>query len=254
MIRAMIFDLDGTLVQTERLKARSYAQAAAKLCPQAIDEANVVDAYKEVVGRSRKEVATALMKRFDLEDAARQRMAEFDVSRPWQAYVQVRLQIYHDMLSDVEVLRENRWPHNVALLRTAREHCSKVGLATMSSCSQTQDVLRALKLRDQFDFVASVDDVEQGKPHPDLYLLVADELDVSPQDCLVVEDSPSGVKAGVAAGMQVVAVSTPFTKKRLHEKEWGDQVHIVDGALEDVHKLSRTVTQIVQAAREDESH
>jgi len=51
MIRATIFDLDGTLVQTERLKALSYAHAAVELCPHNLTEAELVEAFKEVVER-----------------------------------------------------------------------------------------------------------------------------------------------------------------------------------------------------------
>ena len=58
MIRAMIFDLDGTLVQTERLKALSYAHATVELCPYTLSEA-------EAVGLPRREVAQALVERFD---------------------------------------------------------------------------------------------------------------------------------------------------------------------------------------------
>ena len=83
MIRAMIFDLDGTLVQTERLKALSYARAAVELCPSEINETEVIEAFKEVVGLSRREVASILMERFDLTGKARKRMAEFGVNTPW---------------------------------------------------------------------------------------------------------------------------------------------------------------------------
>jgi len=73
MIQAVIFDLDGTLVQTEKLKAMSYARAAVKLCPRRVNEEEVVEAFKEVVGRSRQEVSIFLMERFALEEAARSR-------------------------------------------------------------------------------------------------------------------------------------------------------------------------------------
>ncbi len=94
MIQAMIFDLDGTLVQTEKLKALSYARAAGALCPHELDENEVIDAFRDVVGRSRREVAMSLVSRFDLEEKSRARMAEFGVRQPWQAYVQVRLGFY----------------------------------------------------------------------------------------------------------------------------------------------------------------
>ena len=228
MIRAMIFDLDGTLVQTERLKAISYAQAAIKLCPHDLTEAEVIEGFKAVVGLSRREVALGLIEQFGLEEAAQARMAEFGVDAPWQAFVQIRLAIYEEMLADPEVLRNNQWPHNITLLDEARRTYCKVGLATMSYCPQVRRVLEILDLTDAFDFVASRDDVEHGKPDPEIYLLVAGELDVLSEECLVIEDSPSGVKAALAAGMWCVAVTTPFTRTAIHAQKLLPEGHIVD--------------------------
>ncbi|MGC8782078.1 MAG: glucose-6-phosphate dehydrogenase [Anaerolineae bacterium] len=108
MIRAMIFDLDGTLVQTERLKAISYARAVTELRPDAVTEDAVMSAFRDVVGLSRNEVATALVERFGLAQAAAARMAEFSVSTPWQAYIQLRLRHYEALLADPEVLDERQ--------------------------------------------------------------------------------------------------------------------------------------------------
>lgn len=209
MIRAMIFDLDGTLVQTEKLKALSYARAVVELCPHQIREAQVIEAFKEVVGLSRKEVAVRLIERFHLDENIQRRMDEFGVDTLWQTFVQVRLRYYEELLSDPGVLRSNQWPHNIALLQEARRAKCKIGLATMSDCTQVQRVLKALDLENAFDFVASRDDVDQGKPDPEIYNLVAMELAAPVEDCLVIEDSPSGVKAALAAGMHVIAVTTP---------------------------------------------
>ena len=228
MIKAMIFDLDGTLVQTEKLKALSYARAAIELCPVEISEEQVVEAFKDVGGLSRHEVATQLVSRFGLEETARARMDEFGVSTPWQAFVQVRLRHYQAIMADPLVLLDNRWPHNLALLEEAlRTHC-KVGLATMSYCKQVQRVLDVLDLSDAFHFVASRDDVEHGKPHPEIYLLLAAELGIPPRNCLVIEDSPSGVEAALAAGMWCIAVTTPFTRVQPHEANLIEERWIID--------------------------
>src|SRR5258708_28495215 len=98
MIRAVIFDLDGTLVETEELKALSYARAAVELRPE-LSETEIVEAFKDVVGLSRQEVATALLQRFGLEAAARPRMAELDCRAPSPSYVEVRQRLYAAMLA-----------------------------------------------------------------------------------------------------------------------------------------------------------
>jgi beta-phosphoglucomutase len=228
MIQAMIFDLDGTLVQTERLKAQSYARAVQEFCVDAFGEADILDAFKDFVGLSRREVAQGLVQRFTLEEAARRRMAEFGVSAPWQAFVQVRLQHYEAMLADPQILRDNTWPHNLALLAEARRARCKVGLASMSTCQQVRRVLDILDLSGEFDFVASRDDVEHGKPDPEIYRLVASELNVSPRHCLVIEDSPAGIQAALTAGMKCIAVTTPFTRAAVHAGELLDPRWIVD--------------------------
>jgi len=132
------------------------------------------------------------------------------------------------MLADSDVIRTNQWPHTMALLQEAKKANCKVGLATMSYCPQVRRMLDILDLTSVFKFIASRDDVENGKPDPEIYLLVAKELGVSPSECLVIEDSPTGVKAALNAGMSVVAVSTPFTQKRLHESALLPEAHIVD--------------------------
>ncbi len=245
MISTMIFDLDGTLVQTERLKAISYAKAAVSLCPTDLEETAVIEAFKDVVGLSRREVAMALVEQFNLEVKASQKMNVFGVSAPWQAFVQIRLQIYEEMLADPNVIRSNQWAHNIELLNLARANCRHVGLATMSHCPQVQRVLSILELSTAFDFVATRDDVENGKPDPEIYHLVANELGVSPQECLVVEDSPTGVKAAINANMHVMAVSTPFTKKRLHTLGLLPKHHIVD----DPSHVTAVAQQIIHEAQ-----
>ena len=243
MIKAIIFDLDGTLVQTEKLKALSYARAAVELCPRDLNEEAVIEAFKEVVGLSRREVATFLVERFELTRKSRERMAEFGVNRPWQAYVQVRLVYYREMISDPETLRQNQWPHSIKLLRQAEQSQCKVALATMSRCDQAQRVLDALKLRTAFDFIATRDDVSKGKPDPEIYQLAALELGISPENCLVIEDSPSGVRAALAADMQVVALATPFTKEKLQVLDRPPEVTLVD----DPADLAVIVTEIIGA-------
>jgi HAD superfamily hydrolase (TIGR01509 family) len=224
----MIFDLDGTLVQTEQLKAISYARAAVELCPYSFKEEQVIEVFKDVVGLSRRDVAMALMERFDLEPQARESMEIYGVSAPWQVFIQMRLKIYEAILADSDIIRSKQWPHNIELLHQARIWGCSIGLATMSYCPQVSRILQILELTDAFDFIASRDDVTYGKPNPEIYQLMALELEVLPRNCLVIEDSPAGVQAALAAGMYVVAVSTPFTREGLRQVDGLHSQWIVD--------------------------
>ncbi len=228
MLTMMIFDLDGTLVKTEALKAQSYAQAAVELCPYTITEDEVIAYFKQLVGLSRQEVAVALVEHFELAGKATGRMAEFGVSTPWQAFVQVRLGYYEALLADPAVIRQSQWPHTVALLQKARQEQCYTALATMSHCAQVERILKLLDLTEAFDFVATHDDVERGKPDPEIYQLVARQLQVDAAACLVIEDSPAGVQAALNAGMWCIAVTTPFTRDQIHAARLLEDRWIVD--------------------------
>jgi beta-phosphoglucomutase-like phosphatase (HAD superfamily) len=111
----------------------------------------------------------------------------------------------------------------------------------MSYCPQVNRVLDVLNLGKAFDFVASRDDVDHGKPDPEIYRMVACELDVSAKECLVIEDSPTGVKAALAAGMHVIAVTTPFTEAAFSKNKVLDQKWIVN----DPNLLPQVVKQLM---------
>lgn len=82
----------------------------------------------------------------------------------------------------------------------------KVGLATSSYQILLDTVLAKLSISDFFDFTLSAENLPYGKPHPEVYLLVAKKLNVSPENCLVIEDSLNGVISGKAAKMTVIAI------------------------------------------------
>jgi HAD superfamily hydrolase (TIGR01509 family) len=227
VIRAFVFDLDGTLVETEKLKALSYARAAEHLRPD-LDEDEVVAAFEDFVGLSRQEVAVGLMRRFGLEEAARKRMLEFGVEEPWRAYVRIRLRIYESLLSDPERVLAVRYPHNLALLSDVRRQGYPTALATQSHREEALRVLEILGITDQFDAIATREDVEHGKPDPEMHLLVARELGVEPGECLAIEDSPAGIEAALSAGTQAIAVTTDLTRKKFRDTDLLDRSHVVD--------------------------
>lgn len=174
--------------------------------------------------------------------AARSRTAELGVETAWQAYVRVRLRIYGALLSDRDLILAHRYPHNIALLQDLRGAGYRTGLATMSHTEQARRVLGILGLRDA---IATRDDVEHGKPDPEIDLLVARELGAKPEDCLVIEDSPAGVAAALAAGMDVIAVTTALTRQKFRETDLLERARVVD----DPRRLPVVVRGRIEAHR-----
>ena len=234
-----MFDLDGTLVQSEKLKALSYAMAVQRLRNLAEPEPRAIESYREIVGASRDVATKHVMAALGLEDELRPYIAQYGVTEAWEVLAAMRKDIYDGMVSDPQVVRDNGWPHSLALIRIAWDTFCQIGLATMSYREEAVHVLRALDIEQWFDVVLTREDVERPKPDPEIYLTAAKRLDVPPQECLVVEDSPNGVRAGVDAGMNVVAFATPFTIEGLHTS--GVLEH--SGVVHDHEKLLEVVRE-----------
>ena len=211
MLDLFCFDLDGTLVQSERLKARSYARAAHVL-REDVDPAEVEEAFGDVVGLSREDVATSLLDRFELAEAARQRD---DRVEPWEAYVNVRLAIYDEMTHDPAVIQGEACPYAGAVARRARDLARHVALVTTSDREATDAVLCALELATCFDLVLTADDVDRTKPDPEGYQRALDHFGVRAETALTLEDSPSGIRAALAAGIPCVVVPNEMTDSRV---------------------------------------
>jgi beta-phosphoglucomutase-like phosphatase (HAD superfamily) len=145
-----------------------------------------------------------------------------------QAFVQVRIGYYQDLISDPAIIRASRWGHTMAVLDEARRNQCLVALATMSSCAQAGHILAVLNMTDHFDFIATRDDVNHAKPNPEIYELVSAEMNVNSRSCLVIEDSPAGIQAALSAGMHCIAMTTPYTRDRVHAVKLLDPHWIVD--------------------------
>ena len=245
---AAIFDLDGTLVQTEALKARSYARAAVELRPDAVAAQDIIVAYNDMVGRSREEVAAALLARFGLGAEAERRMGELDVSTPLDAYMALRLRVYESMIANGELIREQEYPWATALLRDAKRAGYRVGIATMSHGQPALMVLERLGLTAEIDALATRDDVQNAKPSPEIYLLTAERLGAEPRECFVLEDSVPGIRAANAAGMCCLAITNDMTRDAVHAAAVLPPERIVDDPAR-LGKVARSVLEELAQAR-----
>ena len=90
-----------------------------------------------------------------------------------------------------------------------------IGLATMGDQNNLEMTLKQLKIASCFHSTTGGDQVEKGKPHPEIFLTAAKKLGVAPEYCLAFEDTSSGIQAAQAAGMDVVGVATQFSLEKL---------------------------------------
>ena len=250
-MRAVIFDVDGTLVQTERLKARSYAIAAQRLLGLGEPDERAVEAYREIVGAARQVASRHVMEKLGLRDVLVPLMAGHGVAAPEDVLTAMRLEIYNDIVADPEVIRANRWPHTVDLLRVAREGACLTALATMSKRDDVMHVIHSLGIEQWIDLVLTAEEVEHPKPDPEIYLLASRKLDVPPDECLAIEDSVNGVTSALAAGVNVVAIATPFTAVGLHVSEIIDDVWIVHRPEEVAEVVRRRIAEHDRSAHDE---
>lgn len=187
-MRAVIFDCDGTLVDSEPLARTAWERALAPYGYTPTDE----DAEASV-GLPYPRVHAYFAERAELP-AAEPFWGEF--SGELFALIDRELAPFDDAVTAARELRERGVP---------------VAVASSSPRDRLHRTLRRAGLLDAFDVTVSGDEVTNGKPAPDMFLLAAERLGVPPQRCIVVEDSPPGVQAGVAAGMHTIAVARTST-------------------------------------------
>ncbi|KKS53025.1 MAG: HAD-superfamily hydrolase, subfamily IA, variant 3 [Candidatus Magasanikbacteria bacterium GW2011_GWD2_43_18] len=105
------------------------------------------------------------------------------------------------------------------VLERLKEKNLKLAIATTAPKENRKFVLEALNMQDSFDIILGEEDVQKGKPNPEIYLKTAGLLKVDPTTCLVFEDSPVGVASAKNAGMTVVGITTSHSAEELKDAD-----------------------------------
>jgi len=185
-IQAVIFDMDGLMLDTER-PVQACCQAAADQLGFELD----ADYYHQaLVGRGWAESDAALMARFGENFPLEKFKASFE--RLWMTHVKT-----HGI---------DRKPGVLELLTILQTRRVPVAVATSTHRQEAELFLTVAALRDRFQVVVTGDEVARGKPQPDIYLEAARRLRVPPDACIALEDSNAGVLAASQAGMLTLMV------------------------------------------------
>lgn len=199
MIKGVLFDMDGVLVDSEEYICR----AAIEMFLEKRINANPED-FLPFVGMGENRYIGGVAEKYNLK---------VDI-----AEVKARTYEIYEIITHG---RLNPLPGAIEFVKRCRDSGFRLALATSADRVKMEINLREIGLSvKSFDATINGLEVERKKPFPDIYIAAAERIGLRPAECLVVEDAVSGVKAAKSAGCKCLAVTTSFSKDKLYEADW----------------------------------
>jgi len=201
-MKAILFDMDGVLIDSETLMAKSGILA---LRDYGIDP--TPEDFIPFVGRGEDKYIGGVAQKYGLAYAPE---------------MKDRAYYYYGMYVETEAFVP-RDVHRV--LSAVKQKGYKIAVCTSADYAKVVHNLRAIGLtEDFFDAFVTGDRIQNLKPHPEIYLTGAGLVGATPEECLVVEDAPSGIKAAHAGGMKAVGITSSFPEAYLVEQSQPDYI------------------------------
>lgn len=185
MIKAVIFDMDGVLIDTEKYLVKYWVQAGREFGFDMKREHGLM--IRSLAGK----YAGPLLKEI------------FGDNFDYPAVRQRRKELMAKQLSQTGIEKK---PFVDEVLEKLRAMGIKTAVATATDMERAGKYLREIGIFDKFDRIICADMVENGKPQPDIYLYACDQLGEEPSECVAVEDSPNGVLSAYRAGLHTIMV------------------------------------------------
>lgn len=198
MIKACIFDLDGVIVDTAHYHFLAWKRLANELGFELTPSDN-----ERLKGVSRMQSLDIVLELGGVIASDHDKELMANKKNVW----------FNDYVE--RMLPEEIFPGVKQLIQELKANGIKVGLASSSKNAKT--VIHLLHIQNEFDAIVDGTMITHSKPHPEIFLLTAQKLGVSPEDCVVFEDAEAGVEAALAAGMKCVGVGSLEQLNRAHE-------------------------------------
>ena len=215
MFEAIIFDMDGLMIDTEPLYWQVGREIAARYGTVCTDAT-----LRKMMGRERL-------------DAMQIYAIECGITRPTA----------QELLDERELMMVDRFAAGVEPMLGLREILErftgrlKLAVATSSPKKFTDVLLPSLKIQSYFQAIQSADDITHGKPDPEIYLKTASRLGVPPNHCIVLEDSIAGATAGHRSGAYVIAIPLPIMAN--------EDFSFADARVKNLHEAAEKIEQLL---------
>lgn len=209
-IKAVLFDMDGLMVDTESLATEAFIHSAKKQGYDMTKEETLL-----VLGFTTKSIYEFWENYFKNSDVSGKQLVDDH---------------YKYIENILFTIGPRKMPYIEELLKYLKESNYKVAVASSSNMDHIINNMEKTGLKKYIDEFASGAEVENGKPAPDVFLLAAERLGVKPEECLVLEDSKAGVIAGSSAGAKVIMVPDMFKP----DKECKERTYRIVGNLGEV--------------------
>ena len=183
--KAVIFDMDGVIFDTEKVYLDIWIEVFEKYGYKMTKEL-----YVNVMGTGRKNVIKTFLENFG-DDLPIEKMYEEKDNQLFYIIENQGIPLKKGVKELFSMLKERNY---------------KIALGTSAKRERVEKQIKDKWLKESFDAIVCGDDVEKGKPSPDIFLKAAKKIDVEPENCFVVEDSPAGIKAAFSGGMKGIHV------------------------------------------------
>lgn len=190
-IKAVLFDMDGLMVDTESLSTEAFINSAKAQGYNMTKEETL-----KVLGFTKANIYQFWIDYFQGTNVDGKKLVD-------DHYEYIENVLY--------TVGPEKMPYVEELLKYLKENNYKIAVASSSDAADIKNNLEKTKLEKYIDEIASGAEVENGKPAPDVFLLAAKRLGVDAKDCLILEDSKAGIKAGKASGAMVFMVPDMYT-------------------------------------------
>lgn len=211
-VKAVIFDMDGVLIDSEKFWKQAESEVFGSL------GVNISDEFTELTrSMTTREVTQFWYERFPWSDLTHQSVEEQVIQRV--------IELIKTENCEIKGIK--------TFITSLKKSGHKIGLATNSPAIIIPVVLNKLEIGQYFDAVTSADEVPRGKPHPEIYLLSAEKLQINPSECFVIEDSYSGIIAAKSASMKVAG----FTNNKRNNLQQSTEYVIDDFTHRNIYNL-----------------